>query len=491
VSRGWNAWRALDRRTPVVVGVGRASRDEDALGLMIAAAHDAARDAHAPELLRRVDRVAVPQGTWPYRDAGRLVARAIGAGDARTAVFGVGIPQQALFDDAWRDLLAGRIDTALIVGGEAARRAADAKRAGVELVDAVAGDDRDPDERRLPEGEMLSRPELAAGLFVAAQQFAIIDSALRRAEERSLDEHRDEIARLWAGFSAAAGTFPHAAFRAPRSAEAIRDPGPDNRAIAFPYNKWHCSQMNVDQAAAILVTTLEAAEAAGLDPGRLIFPLVALESSFSIAMPRRRDLHRWPAMEVLGRAAAAQLGAPLSEIEHVELYSCFPAAVRVQQRALGLPVDGIPTITGGEPFAGGPWNNFVLQATVAMVERLRARPGERGLVTTVSGFLNKPGLAVYSSAPGDRGLLVADLADDAARATATVPLLGEHHGPATIVAYTVGYGRSGPERTIAIADTAGGARCLGISADPKVAERAMTEDLIGARVVVDGMSFEI
>ena len=104
-------------------------------------------------------------------------------------------------------------------------------------------------------------------------------------------------------------------------------------------------------------------------------------------------------MEVLGRAAAEHLGAPLASLDHVEVYSCFPAAVRVQQRALGLPVDGVPTITGGEPFAGGPWNNFVLQATVAMVELLRAHPGARGMVTTVSGFLNKPGLAVYSTEP--------------------------------------------------------------------------------------------
>ena len=35
------------------------------------------------------------------------------------------------------------------------------------------------------------------------------------------------------------------------------------------------------------------------------------------------------------------------------------------------------TITGGMAFAGGPFNNFVLQATVAMIERLRRQPGER------------------------------------------------------------------------------------------------------------------
>ena len=176
-------------------------------------------------------------------------------------------------------------------------------------------------------------------------------------------------------------------------------------------------------------------------------------------------MHRWPAMEVLGRAAAAHLGEPLTNLDYVEVYSCFPAAVRVQQRALGLPVDGVPTITGGEPFAGGPWNNFVLQATVAMVELLRAHPGARGMVTTVSGFLNKPGLAVFSTEPAANGLLVADLRVDAEAATSTAPMLDEHHGPATIVACTVVSERSGDRRTVVIAETASGERCVAASGD--------------------------
>ena len=279
-STGWERWRHLDRRTPVVAGVGRADQPptepgagKDALGLMIEAATAAGDDCGAPGLLRRIDRVAVPEGSWKYRDAARLVARAVGAGGARTVVVRAGIPQQTLLDDAYLDLIAGRVDVALVVGGEAAGRATAAKRAGIELDDTVADDVDDPDELRQPEGEtILSRAEIALGVYVPAQQYALIDSALRHAEGRTLDEHRDEIAGLWAGFSATAARFPHAAFREPRTAESIREPGPDNRPIAFPYNKWHCSQMNVDQAAAILVSTLEAAEAAGVDPDRVVFP---------------------------------------------------------------------------------------------------------------------------------------------------------------------------------------------------------------------------
>ena len=486
----------------MVVGAAQASQQVDdpgaglgPIGLMVAAARAAGDDSGAPGLLARAQRVAVPEGTWRYRNAAGLVARAIGAHDARTVVVKAGTPQQTLLDDAYLDIRAGRIDVALVVGGEAARRAALARRAGVEPgtdPDPLgAGDDTDPDELRHPQGEIVTPAEIAAGVVSPPEQYALIDSALRHAEGRSVDRHRDEIAELWAGFSRAAARFPHAADRTGRSAAEIRDAGPGNRPIAFPYNKLHCSRMDVDQAAALLVCTLEAAEAAGADPGRVVFPLVALESSFSLPLPRRRHIHRWPAMEVLAAAAAEHLGAPPAALDHAEVYSCFPAAVRVQQRALGLPLDGVPTITGGEPFAGGPWNNFVLQATVAMVDRLRADRGARGLVTTVSGFLTKPGLAVYATEPGPRPLLVADLADQARAATPALPVTDTHEGPATVAAVTVRYDRAGAGRTIVVADTPGGERCLATSDDPAVAELAATEELVGSGIGVAGRTFRL
>ena len=203
-----------------------------------------------------------------------------------------------------------------------------------------------------------------------------------------------------------ATTNPHAAFATPRSEAFLRRPGPENRPMAFPYAKWHSTQWTVNQAGALLLCSAEAALRHGVPRDRWVFPLVALESSYVLTLSGRREMARWPAMRVLGAAAAGHLGRPLAEVDHVELYSCFPAAVRVQQRELGLPLDGVPTVTGGMAFAGGPFNNFTYQATAAVVERLRAAVGRLGLVTTVSGLLTKPGLMVWSTEPGpaaDRG----------------------------------------------------------------------------------------
>ena len=72
-----------------------------------------------------------------------------------------------------------------------------------------------------------------------------------------------------------------------------------------------------------------------------------------------------------------------------------------------------------------------------MIERLREAPDAMGLVASLSGLLNKPGLAVYAAEPGL--LLVADLAEDAAQATESVDAVGGYRGPATIAAATVNY----------------------------------------------------
>ena len=489
-----SSWQSLDPRTPVIAGVGVASQwlDEpaagvEALDLMTSAARTAGTDSGAAGLLAAVQHVAVPHGSWTYADPGRAIAERIGAPGARTSLVQTGIPQQTLFNDAFAAIRAGTLDVALVVGGEAMRRATLARRAGVTVVDSVQ--DTEPDDLQVPSDEIMGRPEIEGGVASAMAPFALIDSALRYAEGRTVEEDRDDIARLSAGFNAVAGSFPHAAFPEPLDASFIKEPSEKNRPFAFPYNKWHCAQMNVDQAAAILVCSLDTAIRLGVEPNQIVFPLVALESSYSVTLARRRALHRWPAMEVLGDAAAAHLGHPLADVDLVEIYSCFPAPVRVQQRALHLPLDRIPTITGGEAFAGGPWNNFVLQCTAAMVERVRAERGAQGLVASISGLLNKPGLAVYSAEPGDAPLLVDDLAMEAELATETVEAITGYEGPATVAAVTVHFEGMEPARCTVIADTPDGRRCVATASDAGLAHRATVEELIGTTIEVDGASF--
>ena len=202
-------------------------------------------------------------------------------------------------------------------------------------------------------------------------------------------------------------------------------------------------------------------------------------------------------MGVLGRAAEQHLARPLRELDLAEVYSCFPAAVRVQQRELRLDPGATPTLTGGMAFAGGPFNHYVLQSTTTLGERLRDAPDQLGLVTTVSGMLSKPGLAVWSASPPGTGALLGDMAQEAVAATEVQPVAGA--GPnretsATVVSFTVTYGGADglePERTAIVADLPDGVRTAATCEDAETALLALSEGLVSRTVEVKDTTFKL
>ena len=204
-------------------------------------------------------------------------------------------------------------------------------------------------------------------------------------------------------------------------------------------------------------------------------------------------------MGVLGRAAARHIGRPLHELPVAEVYSCFPAAVRVQQRELGLDPAGTPTLNGGMAFSGGPFNHFVLQSLRQLGGRLRQDPAAQGLLTTVSGMLSKPGLAIWSATPpgGPGTALLADLAPETSAATDTLPVAEVPPSTATaatVVSFTVTYGGEegfDPVRTVVVADLPDGVRTAATCEDSGTARLAVTEGLIGRAVSVKDTTFSL
>ncbi len=433
------------------------------------------------ELLQKISLVAVPEGDWRYGDPAREVATRVGCEAARTVRVEIGVPQHAPIRAALLGIQSGQMQAALIVGGEAKASQLSIERAGGTAL-GTTPDGTEPDERWMPEGEIMAEAEIAAGIWSAVEQYACIDAALRYSERQSVPDHLDSIASLWHQFNKVATLNPDAAFGAPRSAEFLRVAGEGNRPLAFPYAKWHSTQWAVDQAAALVLCSVGLARELGVPTDQWVFPRVALESSLSVSLTKRAEMGRWPAMKVLGDAAAAHLQQPLNQVQYAEVYSCFPAAVRVQQRELGLAQDQAPTLIGGMAFAGGPFNNFTYQATAAVVDRLREDPGSLGLVTTVSGLLTKPALAVWSTEPGE--VLVADLVDAARAATAVREVTNQGSGLATIASYTVTYAGTDPSSAFVIADLADGRRWIGTSTDPELLSEGLTAELIGRQVLV-------
>ena len=275
---------------------------------MVEAALAAGSDAGAPAMLASVQMLAVPEGNWSYPDPARLVADRLGAHGARTVRSDIGVPQETPVGAALDRIRRGALDVALVVGGEAMASRLKVQRAGGTPAE-TAQPDATPDERWTPQGEFMADAEVQAGIWAPVEQYACIDNALRAAEGRTVAQHQDEIAALWAGFNAVAQANPLADFAEPRTAAFLRAAGPGNRPLAFPYAKWHSTQWSVDQAGALLLCSVGAARDAGVPLDRWVFPHVAVESSHSLSLTRRADIHRWPAMNLLGAAAAGTGGA--------------------------------------------------------------------------------------------------------------------------------------------------------------------------------------
>jgi acetyl-CoA C-acetyltransferase len=197
----------------------------------------------------------------------------------------------------------------------------------------------------------------------------------------------------------------------------------------------------------------------------------------------RAELHRCAAFGIAGRRACELASLLVAEIAHLELYSCFPVAVRVQQRELGIPRDRPVTVTGGMAFAGGPLNNFVLQAAVRLAQCLRREPGASGMLNAVSGMLTKQGVSLWSSRPGS-GFASLDVSAEAERVTARVAVAEGFSGTARVGGYTVLYAADRPSQTVVLCDTADGARAVAVGDDLALAEAAVSREIIGCEVEI-------
>jgi acetyl-CoA C-acetyltransferase len=310
-------------RRPVLIGVGAVSQREDdpqrslePVALMARALEAAAEDAGSRRWLERADAIAVPRGFWQYADPARLVAEAIGAKRARTQLAEIGVLQTTLFARACEAIASGAADVVLVTGGEAKHRASLAERAGgIAPVTEQVGDE--PDDVWRPAADILHPVELASHLGMPVRQYAVMENALRFAEGRTPDEHRDEVAKLWAGMSRLAAGNPEAWSPEALEPAAIRDAGPGNRMLAFPYTKLHNSQWNVDQAAGLVFTSEALARSEGVPESQWIHPRAVAESNHMLPLVERAELHRCPAFGIAGRAAHESAPHPVGELGHV------------------------------------------------------------------------------------------------------------------------------------------------------------------------------
>ena len=492
----------FDARAPVLVGVGQVVRHDpdpatssEPLDLMVAAARQAAdnafQDSRAYEgggrdLLGRLDSIRVISVlSWNYVNPGLALGERLGVTPRQTVLTSTGgNSPQLLVNHTAAAIQGGEVDVALLAGAETMATRQRARRRpdkvwldwpvqdGDTPAPVVVGDDRPGS----------NDAELARSLALPTQIYPVFENAVRTASGRSIAEHERVIAELWSRFSAVAATNPHAWSPAALGADAIATVTPDNRLIGFPYTKLMNANLYVDQAAALVMCSAEAAQAAGIPRERWVFPWAGADAHDHWWVSDRADLHSSPAIRAAGRAALEHAGAGIDDIAHVDLYSCFPSAVQIGAAELGLRLDERArplTVTGGLTFAGGPGNNYATHSIATMVERLRADPGALGLVTALGWYVTKHSIGIYGSEPSPRPFA-------ACHPQAEVDALprrewvAEHDGPVTIESFTVMYDRDGTAALGIVACTLpDGRRAWGNVRDPDAAAAMTVDDPIG------------
>ncbi len=475
-------------QTPVLVGIGTATRREEdfrnalePMDLMLEAVTAARKDCGVPSLVSGAQYIAVPRGRWTYQDPAGEIARSMGA-DATTALATVGVLQQTLIGEACRRIAEEECHTTLIAGADAGYRLLRAKISGERAEERVQ--ESEPDIFLAPKEELRHPVEKRAGLVMPVGLYAVMESAYRARHGWTVSEHRDRMAALLEKCSRIAAENPHAWNRDHASAERIRDAGERNPMQAFPYTRAHCSTWNVDQAAALLFCSAERAAELGVPRERWIYPVASTESNHMAAVSARADLASCPGAAIAGKAALDAGELAPEDVDLVELYSCFPLAIETYADALGLPLTRDLTVTGGMPFAGGPYNNYVFQATCRAAELLRQGKGRTALVSSVSGILTKQGFGLFSSSPAPNGFVHADVTTAVARKMAVREVANNYSGPANVAGYTVLHGRGETPRGLLLADTADGRRALVTTTQPDVLAAMETEEFVGRPINV-------
>ncbi len=373
-------------------------------------------------------------------------------------------------------IAAGEMRAALIAGGEALRT-----QHGVERADLPVSWSEDPGG----EPELIGDPrrgwsdyEDRHQMRAAIVMYPLIENAIRAGRGSSVAEHMQSMGRLFARFAAVAAANPLAMRREAYTADRLATVDQDNRWIGFPYPRLMNSSAFVDQAAAVVMTSVGLARRLGIAESKWIFLHGCADAHDHWYISERARLDESAAIRCASRRALEMSGRTLEDMRFFDLYSCFPSAVEIACREIGIVEDDARglTVTGGLPYFGGPGNNYVTHSIAEMMRRLRAHPGSFGMLTANGNYVTKHSFGIYSTAPVEGawrrerpGVLQAQL-----NAAPKAPLVEDASGRATIETYTVMHGKAGPEFGVVIGRlNDSGARFIANTP----ADRAALEDL--------------
>lgn len=470
-------------KTPVIVGVGQyCERSPDpenlrsALDLAEIASKQAIVDANArDDIAQAIDTVAwvrtfadsAPQFQSQFgfsNNPPRSLANRISANPNHVIHSPVGgnVPQE-LVNEMSLNIASGDTGMALLSGGEAIANEIFAIKNGLspnwtEDVDGQC------DNRDLGIDALATDYEVAHGVLnFAPLTYSLFENVARHQQGHTMAEHRASMADLMRPFVETAGNNPFSMFSSLPDAAVLRS---EDAPVTSLYTKHFCAREKVNQAAALIITSTDKAREMGIDESRWIYPLGGSEATEKTLLARR-NLASSEALSIACKSLLKLLDLQPGDLDYLDLYSCFPSAVRAAMEALAIePDDKRPlTLTGGLPYFGGPGNNYSMHAIAEMVERLRKDQQAIGLISANGGILSKHAIGAYSAKAPTTPFKLADklnIQQEVDRIPS--PKIDDlTSGPARIETCAVSYSRGKPSQALVIARTAEeGHRCVAV-----------------------------
>jgi acetyl-CoA C-acetyltransferase len=479
---------SIDPRTPVIVGAGQLNDREygsEPIDLMTRCAEAAFDDTESSTLIDKLDAVRVVWGVWPYKDPGRLVAERLGKPEATTTITAVGGNQvYDLVSDTADRIQAGDLDVAVVCGAESmrTRRSDRARGTATEYLaerTGAAADDFIGHDR-----ELSSHAEKEIGIDVVVRFYAMAETALRHRLGETIGAHRNRIAELWSRASAVATQNPNAWSQQATSAEEIATESASNRPVCSPYPKLMTSNLNVDQGGAVVMCSAAAADRAGISRDHWVFPWSSARASDHWFPTNRWAFDESPAMRLTGERTLKLANLSLDDCGLIDLYSCFPVAVQLAQRELGLSPDRDFTITGGLTFAAGPLNCYCLLPLTKAVRLLRESQHDKALLTGNGGSFTKHSAIVMSKQPPPQRFRSVNVQTEVDQLPAR-PSPTQRASIATLETYTVTYDRDmQPEEAIMACLDNDGGRHWAQTSDSETMNLMIGEDLCGSSLAL-------
>lgn len=496
---------AVDPRTPILVGVGQFTERIDDAGyrgmssveLATAAASAALVDTGADPaaVAGAIDTVI---GLRQFEISGRgmsplgcstnyprSVAGRIGAAPTRAVLEPIGGqgPQHVITEFA-AAIAAGGSDVVMVFGSE-----------NGSTLRTFAKSDTKPDHSETVDGQLEDRGygyeglfsdyTVAHGLVGAPAQYGLLENARRGRVGLSTPDYRRAMAELFAPFTTVAAKNPYSASPVQRSVEEICTVSADNRMICDPYPRLLVARDQVNQGAAAVLMSIEAARRLGVPEQKWVY-LRGHADVVDQPLLDRADLSYNSASILAVEEALAVAGVGIGDIATFDLYSCFPVPVFNFCDGMHVATDdprGL-TLTGGLPYFGGPGNSYSLHGIVETVAEMRSKPGAFGLVAANGGIMSKYSVGVYSTEAAEWK------ADDSARlraavaARAVVPITEHPDGPATIETYTVRYDWPAHTGIIIGRLDSDDSRFMALTEDPDLLELLTDGEPLGAAIGV-------